>query len=685
MATRYTKVRDEPAPKEDVPTSGQGTELVLTVPGEQKSRDFSFLIPLFGLSAAQSIARSLISFYRKRAPKTRDGDHLIVCRAFRWMAAAPSLAHFWEETLAKNGRVSEEGWQDAINIWAAYFKAQENLAKRSIAQDLFAFCRCIEHVASAGLLPRVTRPRMPPGYRRASRKRKSLAEVSMNGADGDVDSVTRTLREGILAGEEDSQSFLNTLRDTNVTNCSSIDDLIKAIQHLNAYRLQAIRDIAETAFLKWSAVFDEGQALARQGDDVSWLIVQALQADRDRRYQLIDAAFPPWDLQQSKANFARYIRDIWGSLCPTEITFGDRPTFRRLMIRFGGRDVVKAWLAAHEDAVAGAVLMYLVDSGANVSTALSLPPNFEQPSDEPGHVRISAQKDRPIYKAIVDTFLIDDPSVQASTVQALRKLKEMTAPFRERDPSLGDRLFVQRFFESPAAANSDFVKNRMTYLLRLHPQLSKVPLRPNHIRSSVLLDATLNLEGGIVAARAIGDHEGYGVTEGYTMKWPTRLVYLKMISDFQTRLQIVIIYNIPGAIESLGITPDQAEELYKTAVRTGLGFSCRDPKAGARPGTHAGEICTQIEDCTRCHMILFQATAENVADIILFRDHLLSHQDEWQAQREERWNQVWLPYLALCFVVMEKIRRSPHATLIRTGEQLAAEWKASGYQFSPLF
>ncbi|WP_147707683.1 hypothetical protein [Microvirga massiliensis] len=512
-----------------------------------------------------------------------------------------------------------------------------------------------------------------------------MAEVVSNGAHGNLDSVMQVLRNDMLAGEEDAGAFLETLSNQSIRDCTSIDDIIRAIQNLNASRLRILRKIAEEAFLRWSAIFDEGQVLASEGDDVSVIVDRALRPNEPERLRLFRDAFPPGDLRKASANFARYVRDQCGGLCPSETTFGDRSTFQKLMRQLGGRDRVKAWSAAHEDAVAAAALMYLVDAGANIAVALSLPPKFEESTDEPGHVKIVGQKNTANYKPIVEDLPIDDPGVAISTVQALRKLRCMTEPFRCQNPSLAGALFIHRFFPTPAKAKSSFIRQRMTYLLRSHPELRDVPLRPSHIRSSVLLDATLNLEGSIVAARAIADHDGDGVTEGYTMKWPTRLIYLKMIREFQESMQILLIYDIPGAVEGLGIEPEQAEKLYEKAVRTGLGFSCRDPRAGANPRSKPGETCTRIEDCIDCRMILFLATVENVADIILLQRHLLAHQDEWQAQREERWNRVWLPYLALSIVILEKIRRSPYACIIPAGQKLAAEWSSTGYGLAPLF
>jgi hypothetical protein len=96
-------------------------------------------------------------------------------------------------------------------------------------------------------------------------------------------------------------------------------------------------------------------------------------------------------------------------------------------------------------------------------------------------------------------------------------------------------------------------------------------------------------------------------------------------------------------------------------------------------------VCTSIEHCVGCKMQVFVATRENVADLLTFHDQLLANREEWESRRPSRWEKVWLPHLAYAEVVLEKLRRSPHAGLIEEGQALAKQWVDAGYTTLELY
>jgi hypothetical protein len=260
----------------------------------------------------------------------------------------------------------------------------------------------------------------------------------------------------------------------------------------------------------------------------------------------------------------------------------------------------------------------------------------------------------------------------------------MTDIYRRLYPSLRDYLLVYRYFGTPSAANQDFLHDRLRYLLR-ETELFDLPITPSSIRPSVLLKVAFDHGGSVAAVAARGDHSGSGVAEGYTMRYPIRLLYVQKIRKFMQLFQVSIIFDIPGACEALGLPLPEAEKLLAHAERTGLGLSCRNPRLGVQPGSTIGETCTQIDSCWECEMQLFHATTENVADLLLLQQHLVANRDEWEATRPERWAAVWLNYLAFAEVVLEKIRRSPHARILVEAKRIVSRLRESGYQLAPLF
>jgi hypothetical protein len=644
-----------------------------------------------GRKVATIIARHLGSIARDTAV-TRWGAFR---RYWEWLAASTQAKPFRESTQLEGRIASARDLETITHLWFDEYLASTTAEIVTVAENVNHLGRCLDVLAEHRLFPKIRRPKMPRNYHRTARKRKSLVEIPASAAPANVSAALSTIRQKVpeIAAIEGGEDYLRTLAaGTDVSKLRSTNDIIEAIQALNTDRLAALRKIAEDRLLRWRGVFEEGQEL-REGSSPNFVeFVETYLhcgTDFDAR-DLVEKKYFGGQLEKNsnvlKRSFVQYVYLHCDGVCPREPNFfGGKAFFRRLAILLGGRDYFKGWFGAHEDAVAAAALIYLIDSGANISVVLGFTLSWEEPCDERGHVKISGVKDRAGHKPIIEILPIKEPGTRVSAVEALRVIKTMTDPYRKQNALLNDTLFVQSYF-SPAALTDEILANRLSYFRREHPMLKDVSLLPSHIRPSVLLQATLERNGSVLAARAMADHgRDAGVTEGYTMRYPTRLLYVRMIRDFQDQFQISIIYDIPGAIKFLGLSEPDAELLLEKAHRSGFGFSCKNPKAGIQAGTTAGETCGKIESCLNCPMIIFYATEDNIADLILFRDHLRQHQPEWEATREERWNAVWLPYLAFAEVVIEKLRRGPQAASVPKAEAVAAQRKAQGYQFLPLF
>ena len=84
-------------------------------------------------------------------------------------------------------------------------------------------------------------------------------------------------------------------------------------------------------------------------------------------------------------------------------------------------------------------------------------------------------------------------------------------------------------------------------------------------------------------------------------------------------------------------------------------------------------------------MMAYVVTPENLADTLLLREYLAENRAEWETSREARWNAVWGPYLAFCEVVIEKVKRSRYAYLLKVAAEIHAEMRADGRTPIPIF
>lgn len=657
--------------------------------------DLSVLKAAIGQTLGTKVATVIGQHFARLNRKTAVTRWSAFRRYWEWVATAEQVAEFRKTTKRAGRIVSRHDLETVTHLWFDDYESKARVEPVTVGENVNHLGRCLDVLAEQGVIPRIARLKMPPNYHRGAKRRKSFAEVTANSGRGQVDSVLGSIRETIsdfanIAGGDEYLEALASCADASDLN--STQELVKAIQSLNAARLKRVRDIAEEKLLHCHRVFQEGQALRKAGGKDLAPYIQAYidpAVSRRTRGNLRAEAFggyAPENLEKLKRSFVRYVHEHCGGVCPKEGDFpGGRSLFLKLARTMGGRNYIKGWFGAQEDAVAAAAIIYLIDSGANISVVLGFTLSWEEPCDEPGHVRISGIKVRPADKPIVEILPVLDRSVRVSAVEALRMLKVMTDPYRRQDKRLSDVLFVHAFF-SPVPLDDEVLASRLGYFCRDDPVLKNVKLLPSYIRPSVLLQVTLDRDGSVLAARALADHgpDG-GVTEGYTMRYPTRVLYAAKIREFQELFQISVVYDIRGACAALGISQRAARTLLKTAERTGLGFSCKNPKAGVQPGTKTGKTCGKVENCLSCQMFLFHASLENLADLILFREHLKRHQAQWESEREERWNQVWLPYLAFAETVLEKIRRGPYAALLSEARQLANQWKVKGLQLLPLF
>ncbi|QCP09919.1 hypothetical protein [Pseudoduganella umbonata] len=334
-------------------------------------------------------------------------------------------------------------------------------------------------------------------------------------------------------------------------------------------------------------------------------------------------------------------------------------------------------ITAHPDAVAAAILIYMVDTGANVSVALSLTVDSEQPTDHKDFVRFESQKARAGYSEIVKELPVNDAKHDLSSVKVLRNIREMTHHARAGIEHAQGQLFVFAYFEEPSIASQGFVAKRLRYFLR-DEGLRNLGSRPSAIRVSFLLKHTIEGDGNIAVTQALADHSSGGTTETYALRWPVRAKYVKLIRHFQDNMAQQV-FSAPESPESsFGRVGIEAV----VSARTGVGVNCIDPKAGYMDRERVGRDCAQVGQCWRCEGHIVVVDLLNLTDAIIVNATLKSKATEMEANNALKWEEYYLPLLAFTDVLIEKAGRSKFSSLLRKARDLASRQMQAGTIFS---
>ncbi len=476
---------------------------------------------------------------------------------------------------------------------------------------------------------------------------------------------------GLEAWSEDRTQFIAALREAAP---AGVPDIVLAIRDLNRRRLHAIRAAAQSVFELGYERWNEGRALIESPNEVIPFIELAARGEQFSRKQLL----------------ARYLKSLvaWNDgLPPKNEPLRPMKSHHVKLLRLcGGLDEVADRLHASSRTVAAAITLYLVDSGANVPVARTLKSDALNRSHLAGHTTISGHKTTANGKAIHADLPDVDPNSNLSSVFALTQIPEMLTYLRLGAPAASrDSLFLVRPQKFVKDVSGLYFLTLFRDIVRTHPDLDGLVLSPSMIRTSVLLDLALSNEGRLKLVQARAHHASINETAGYTNKYPVRLLYEQKIRQFQDHFEALVLVGMPAVLERLGVGGNRIQLYADKAKRTGLGFLCGAPTAGLQPETPSGATCLQLDRCADCTARVIVAEPDLVADLILFNKALWKAEPAWASERPERWEEVWLPHLALTEVALELMTRGPLARVLREGQAIADARLAGGEQLVELW
>jgi len=353
---------------------------------------------------------------------------------------------------------------------------------------------------------------------------------------------------------------------------------------------------------------------------------------------------------------------------------------------FGGKPNLMGYLHPHEHATLALWVLMMVDTGANCEVTRTTPWNCLHPSKRQRTKKfVMGSKNRSGGVVIVDELEEALPDGSLSLLSAIQMYQSMASRFHSRaDASATNLLLLHDVKGHPQGLSEWNARAWFIKFLSRHKELEGLDARPSMIRPSVLMDVQYRNGGQVSAAQAIADHASPSTTlQHYTGRSPTKLRYTLNIRGFQESLQSVIIVTIDGAAAKLGMSQAQFDALFSEAARTGLGVACLNPMAGIQPGTRPGQQCTRWDECCNCRMRWVVATVDNIADLILFSEHLRGTAEMGTDQPAADWQERWLPWLAFAEVALQKLRGGEGSGLYTQAAALA-EQRRTTYSRIPL-
>lgn len=580
--------------------------------------------------------------------------------------------------------VGADIWRSTV---AAYVQTLQlrDIELTTLAEEIGNLFRGLDELASRAVAAKCERPALPKNYHASGKRRPGLVEQSsktpvdpelLAQLEAHIDTLHLPIK-----GEE-ARDLLKALA-AQVPPSALHDEVAfaEAIFRINANALADARAPAEAAFIYWRDVWVKGQELLNApGRSVANAVRSARRLPRQRTGALLRALFSAHLGDEAAANFLKYFHEKYGPYVPAEVEKKWPILMKRAYWELGGREYFEACFTLHRNAVAGAAILYLVDSGANVSSALSLTTDSEQETDDPNFVDFVSHKDRAGPEPIVKQLPLKAPDVKVTAAQALREAKQMTQSRREMYPDLlGDALFVFSFFAEPSVLTTETLAHNFRYMQRDN-QIPQV-WTPSAIRIAVGVEVSGRTGGDLdKVGRKLSHAVGSGTTPIYALRLAVRLLLTRKMREYQTLLEAAFATHAPRGPLVLGYSEEAAGFLVNKAVRTGLGFLCSDATARGGKIDDEGAFCPDVgKCCSGCQVSVFMTDVESLTEIIAVNESLSKKLETTGEGQQDAWVANWLDLYAFSTAVIHKAKHSRFAYLMPAARRKAQELLAAGF------
>ncbi|MGQ3285553.1 hypothetical protein [Bosea sp. (in: a-proteobacteria)] len=509
-------------------------------------------------------------------------------------------------------------------------------------------------------------------------------------------------------------------RETRGSNVPSLGELMREgeqsdarrrdIQTLNRKRLKRLREICEDELLREEAAFDRRQRMMDESPIPLERIRQAIREICDlgttRGWDTPASieCFPYQNIWQCQISFARYFSsENNGTFRLTKVDSALWP----IIYHCGGTDVIQKYIEPSTRALVAAYCIVMIDTGLNPQPCdhLAADPFVGQARFGKVALRtIGTTKNRAGYKSIEVDVLdgapvaynqLSDisaativPHGKVSTVKAIEIWQKLSEPTRR----------IARAIRSPDAEYLWIVRNGSTKDIIIYKHSSwkdwwasllsdykddtvigRLPIQRKMIRPTVIQMRAIQNSVDAAFVGKFGHHSTPNITmRRYLNRDHINDVLDERIRKFQNLFESVLVEDPEYAAEMLAIDPKVMRERRDEAVSTGLGFVCANPNAGIQPGTEGGS-CSKLDACSTCPMMRFSPSQEAMLGLVLFKRGLADAEEEFIARNPDRWARVWLPGLALCIAIEQRIEGGPKKRMLDAANDAADRGLAAGH------
>ncbi|URI11616.1 hypothetical protein MW290_22010 [Aquincola tertiaricarbonis] len=404
-----------------------------------------------------------------------------------------------------------------------------------------------------------------------------------------------------------------------------------------------------------------GRALIAEAHFTQAELEEVLNSEDVRaRQALLNQWFPrqpkPHQARSTLANLLSISMLRYGGIIPS-VTSGNSlsipglPTSRIAIVArtVERRREIAKYLLPSGEAVCAVITEYMIASAGNSAVALSLSTKCMNPSEKAGFVQVTGKKLRAGGKPMRSDF-----HERSDVVRNLKWLVDSFEAHRHADCNgLQDHLPVMQVGIDLRAINEQYLLIAFRELIGSIPKLSGLNIVPSMIRRSVIVLQTLSsVDGSLSAALA---NQSKPINKIYNHIFPILVQKDIKMREYINHFETLLLVISAERNDLHGYEETELNARRGTLQQTGFGTLCKN--IYGRPGNQ-GEPCTEPRCAVdMCPQMDIRLHPSNVALLLAWKEALIEAEPEWERDRAERWNEIWLPFLCLINVVQEKSSR----------------------------
>lgn len=666
--------------------------------------DFGNLIPLYGSSFTSQLLDAITKVYvhatgSTTERRTKNLRRLLVFLANRAGDTAEVGRPIWRvfKALMEGDRASitHEDMVDAVEVYAGSLRDLKNFDVVSTANELTrqniieSLSTILQDLGQEGLWPNIGPLK---GLRSSRVSRGSNIPALGELAHGSARKAPR-----LSTGDGEANPI-----------------------ELSRQRLTRLRQIFENALLAEEATFDRQIKLVSVSNAINIKdirkAVEHLPTDYDRQRVFVELprtvrrCFPLENDDIRLSSLLRYLKvEHDGHFRLQDLSVG----LQRVVATCGGTAKVMSYLEGGPRALMSAYMLVSIDSGMNIQPCDDLSEDPFVGKAKHGRITlrtVSSIKNRADYKPVQGEFLeyeqaFPEPEesngkpsehrlplfVDGAKISGARAIEiwlKLSKPQRDwarnKRNREADYLWILRH-----GHDTDHVRryqhaswkhwwNEFLEEYAEDPVIGGLPIQRRMIRTTLIQLRQVYHGGDTEVVAMLSGQSSARVTERhYTNRVYLRKLLHAKIREFIKLFEVSIGEHSEKRASQLSLSFDEYKDQRETAVSTGLGFDCSNPRSGYQPGT-AGKICTRLEACSSCPLLRFVPTQQSVNSLVLFLRSLEAAQEEFFARNAPRWVRVWMPAMALCMAITQLLAASAKKIMLSRAEQLVAAGLSSG-------